>query len=345
MTIALSGTRPKLDQTNPLNLTVLAGDITYDADSIFIPVLIQNFKPDSLPDDVAITVDYVIGGTTLTATSGDFSDNKAGDALTTTPDFTNGSLSIATKTSNTIVELNEAITASVVSADISTTYTDGSATLTLADTTGLVAGDTIASGEAISGTIALVNDGTTVTLSAPVALSPNTLAASIDTTSGSPIITDLASTFITSGVVAGDTFTSANFTGTVTVVSVDSETQLTVDINADSTASGEAITINFTGARTDTITYDYDGTRSSAIVVEVTGFDSKVYILEMQHRLTASSLVTKPLVHFFDGTSNADANSDGVDDSVIGDAEKIITLPQQTFNLDAYYTNAGVARA
>lgn len=72
--------------------------------------------------------------------------------------------------------------------------------------------------------------------------------------------------------------------------------------------------------------------------------DSTLYIIQLTHSSNGSSLIVTPKIYAFDGTNVEDADANGVDDSVIGDASVTKTFGSHTINIDTYLQNARIAR-
>jgi len=122
------------------------------------------------------------------------------------------------------------------------------------------------------------------------------------------------------------------------------------NITGDSTAfpSARVSSVSQTGT-TVTVVADANAVESSPGGGEVLSFglasvDSTVYILELEHQASGSSIVVKPAIYLFDGSKVRDINADGDDDLTVTDATSKVNLNNQAINIDSFLLNARLQR-
>jgi hypothetical protein len=158
---------------------------------------------------------------------------------------------------------------------------------------------------------------------------PATIEPSEDvaTTSGNAVITITGATFTYNGtagdydVRVGDGVAGTGIGASAKVASVDSATQLTLDVN--STATG---TIN-------------------DLVITPPTFDSNMFAIVKNYTVSGSNLTLRVRVFRSDGSSNIDSNADGADNSTWADYGSAVQDVSVQLNLDTFLTNQRNNRA
>lgn len=142
-------------------------------------------------------------------------------------------------------------------------------------------------------------------------------------TTGSAQILAAPGTFLNSVIRVGDvvdTSPSGDFPASTTVLSVDSDEQITISANPSAQNGDTTLTIT------------------------PPAIDATVGIVEIQVANAGQVLQLKPIVHLYDGTQSADPSGTGYDELTTAEAANQITYANATVDLDTYLTNIRNAR-
>lgn len=142
-------------------------------------------------------------------------------------------------------------------------------------------------------------------------------------TIGGPTVLAAPGTFTNDVIRVGDvvqTTPTGDFAVSTTVVSVDSDEQITLSANP-------------TAANGDT-----------NMTITPPAIDSTVGIMEIQVAQAGQVLQLKPIFHLYDGTQSGDPSGTGYDELTTSEAASQVTYANSTVDLDAYLTNIRVSR-
>lgn len=151
-------------------------------------------------------------------------------------------------------------------------------------------------------------------------------------------------TFSCTFVDATDTITFTNATGK-SITELIRLGDVVSGVGSPFSGTAYVTNIEVTGTTvTLTISENATGSGTEDLTFAVGTIDSTIYILELDHIASGSSILIKPALYSFDGTKVADANRDGDDDLTIADASSKANLAIQSINIDNYLNNARLLR-